>query len=52
VTRINVHTVRLHGRLNFGKDGASCSLNAQDFMRFHDVVGSGLRSDDTLEQPC
>jgi hypothetical protein len=47
MTRIDVHTVRLHGRLNLGKDGTSSSFNTQNFMRFHDVIGSGLGSDDT-----
>lgn len=47
VTRIDVHTVRLHGRLNFGKDGASSSLDTQDFLRLHDVIGPGLSSDNT-----
>lgn len=47
MTGINVHTVRLHGRLNFCKDGSSSGLDTQDFMRFHDVVGSGLSSDNT-----
>lgn len=49
MTRINVHTVGLHGRLDFSKDGTSSSLDTQDFVRFHHVIGSGLSADDTYE---
>lgn len=47
MSRINVHAVGLHGSLNFREDCSSSGFNAQNLLRLHDVVGPGLRTDDT-----
>lgn len=38
VTRVNTHSVTLHGILDFVDDGPSCSFNPQHFCRLNDMV--------------
>lgn len=47
MSRIDIHTVRLHRCLNLGEDGMSRSFDTQDFLRFHDVIRPRLGTDDT-----
>ena len=47
VTRINRHSVRRHGMLDFVIDSLSGSFDTQDLACFHDVIRSGLDPIDT-----
>lgn len=47
MTRIDSETVRSHGVINLADDASASGLDTKNLLDLHDVVGRGLRADDT-----